>query len=61
MDNKMNRSKICIIRDNKSKSRENEKESIFKEIMATNFPELRCNNQNVYQTRGRKKPHLDTL
>ena len=60
MENKIKRSKICISRGHKGKNKGNEKEPIFKEMMAMYFPELRSNNQNVYQT-GKNKPHLDTL
>lgn len=53
----MKRSKICTIGDPKGKSRENEREAIFKEIMAIYFSELRCNNQKVYHT-GKRKDRL---
>lgn len=60
MEYKVKRSKICVIGDSKSKRGESEREAIFKEIMAIHFPELRCNNQSIYQTR-KKNEHLDTL
>ena len=48
MESKMERSKICITGDSIGRSRENKREAIFKEIMVIYFPEMRCNNQNVY-------------
>lgn len=55
MESKMERSKICIPGDPIGRSRENKRDAIFKEIMVIYFPEMRCNNQNVYQTGKKKK------